>query len=256
MPNPTVMIQYQPENAPIALAKEVASMIACLDATKAITDAEQLEAASIILDAAKTTASDVDVFVDNLRSSIQLACARVRELPGYEDFEATLTVRTWGLRKRLTEGITRVRNFRASYISAEEERVRRAKIVAQQEQERLNRLEADRLAKEAAAAKADTETIEEIKEVVMATPAPVVVSESLDTAKEMKASVRYAYSAKITNFHAFIVGLANNQALYNTLVDHIDEIEGMFRKQAMNEKENFNYPGITFEKRAVDVGRR
>lgn len=254
--NPQVLIRYSPENAPLALAKGATAMLARIQTAKAITNPKQLESVSEIINEAQITSEEVEQFIGSLREKIQAACNRVREIDGYEDFEATLTIRKWSLRQLLNDGIGRMKGMRAQFLSDEKERVNRAQLAKQAEQDRINKKAADDAAKAAKAAGASRETIADIKENVMATPAPIVESKAANVAQEMGAGLRYSYTAQITSLKSFLGTCLNNQALFNTLAAAVPDIEKAFRKMASDQKEAFAYPGITFRKTPIDVSRR
>ena len=168
-------------------------------------------------------------------------------------FRSTLTIRKWSLRQLLNDGITRLRNVRANYLAEEERKLRQAQLDAQAEQDRINRKAADDAAKAAKAAGADKATVQTIKQEVLATPAPIVTSKALDAATS---TVRYGYSAKITDLPKFLKMCLENPVMLNTLKVAIPDMESAFRKMAGDQKENFIYAGITFDKKPIDVGRR
>jgi hypothetical protein len=253
--NPTVLIRYEPENALAVLAGNTTKMLARLTGAK-ITNPKTLESASELIHQAQITSDEVETFIDTLREKIQNAAARFREYEGFEDFEVTLTVRRWGLRKLLTTGISKLKNARAQFLADEQERVRREQLTKQAEQDRLNKLAADKAAAEAKKQGADKATVAEIKQAVLAVPAPIVTSKAAEVAQAAGASVRYAYYARITDLKKFLGTCLNNEVLFNTLKVAIPDIEAAFRKMASDQKESFSYAGLTFEKKPVDVGRR
>jgi hypothetical protein len=253
--NPMVVIRYSPENALAILATNTTKTLAQLNGAK-ITSIKQLEAGSEILEDARVRSEEVETFINTLREKVQAAAMRFRDFQGFEDFEVTLTIRKWSLRQLLNDGITRLRGARAKFISDEQQRVQREQLAKQAEQDRIN-AEAARKAAEAARKQgADRQTVQEIKQAVMSTPAPIVTSRAAETAQAVGASVRYAYSAKITDMRKFLTTCLANEVLFNTLASSSVVIEALYRKMAADQKEAFNYPGITFDKRPVDVGRR
>src|ERR1035441_4692010 len=107
--NPLVLIKYDPENALAILATNTMKMLAQLNGARAITNAKQLESASEIIGQAQITAEEVEVFINTLREKVQAAAMRFRDFEGFADFEVTLTIRKWGLRQLLNDGITRLK---------------------------------------------------------------------------------------------------------------------------------------------------
>lgn len=254
--NPTVLIRYEPANAPLVLADNATKMLARINSAKPITTVKQLETVSEIISDANITAGEIETFVDTLRSKVQEAASRFKELRGFEDFEVTLTIRNWSLRQLVTSGISKLKQGRAKYLSDEQERVRREQLEAQAKQDKINK---EAAAKAAASAKnqgADKQTINEIKNAVMETPAPIVTSPAVDTAKDMGASVRYTYSAEIVSLKSFLESCITNPVLLNTLTKAIPDIEKAFGGMARDQKELFQFPGIRVKKTPVDVGRR
>lgn len=253
--NPQVLIRYVPENAPLVVAQAASKLIARIESVKPIKDAATLEALSETLNEASITSEGVELFVGALREQIQKACERVRELPGYEDFEATLTIRKWSLRQRLGDGIAMLKRARANFLAAEQERVNREQLAKQAQQDKINKEAADKAAAAAKKAGASVETVKEIKQAISEMPAPLVTSRALDTAAASGASVRYQYSAQITSIKSFLGFCLNNPVMLATLGAALPEIEKAFRKMASDQREAFHYPGITFKKTAVDVSR-
>jgi hypothetical protein len=253
--NPLVLIKYDPENALAILAINTTKTLAQLNGAK-ITSVKQLEAGSEILEDARARSEEVETFINTLREKVQAAAMRFRDFQGFEDFEVTLTIRKWGLRQLLNDGIARLRGARAQFLAADAERIRRENLAKQAEQDRINKEAADKAAAAAKKQGADRQTVADIKQAVLSTPAPIVTSKAAETAQAVGASVRYAYYAKITDLRKFIGFCYNNEIMLNTLKAATEDIESTFRKMASDQKEAFQYPGITFDKRPVDVGRR
>lgn len=253
--NPTVLIKYEPENALATLASDADKTIAMLGKVK-IASPQNLESASSVLQIAELRADQIETFKATLREKVQDAAARFRTIPGFEDFEVTLTIRKWSLNALLMDGIRNLKNLRANYLAEEDRKVRQRQAEAEAEQRRKNQEEADRAVKAAKAQGADKETITQIKSDVMATPAPIVESKAQTVAQNVGASLRYSYSAKITNLKSFLGFALNNGVIYATLVQAVPDIEKAFRKMAADQKEAFKYPGIEFVKTPVDVSRR
>ena len=257
--NPLVSIKYQPEDALATLATDSSKTLALLGKVK-IGNPNDLESASSVLQIAELRADQIETFKATLREKVQQAASRFRELPGCEeffgDFQVTLTVRTWTANSLLVDAIRRVKNLRANYLAEEDRKVRQRQAEAEAEQRRKNQIAADNAAKAAKAQGADKETIAQIKNDVMATPAPIVESKAQMVAENVGASLRYNYTAKITNLKSFLGFCLQNGVMYATLGAAIPEIEKAFRKMAADQKEAFKYPGIEFVKTPVDVSRR
>ena len=254
-PNPTVLIRYQPENAPLVLAENATAMLVRINSAKPITSPQMLEKTSEIISDAQITAGEVETFIESLRSGIQKACERVRELKGYEDFEASLTIRKWSLRQLLTTGISNLKAARANYLDAEERKRQQAQREADEKQRKINEAAAKQAAAAAKSQGADKATVQEIKQEVLATPAPVVESRAQTVAQASGVSLRYTYSAEITSLKSFLGAALNNPVLFNTLVKAVPDIEKAFGAMARDQRELFNFPGMTYKKTPVDVGR-
>lgn len=250
--NPLVRIEYNPENALSLLAKNATGTLAQLNGVK-ITNAMQLEKGSSILEDARVRSEEVETFINTLREKVQNAAAKFRDYEGFEDFEVTLTIRKWDLRQLLNDGISRVRSARAKFISDEQERIRREQQQKDAEQARINKEAADKAAKEAKKLGADKQTVADIKQSVMETPAPIVQSKVLETATS---TVRYQYSAKIGDLGTFLKTCLADKTLLTTLMKAIPDMEKAFNNMARDQKELFVYPGIRYKKIPVDVGAR
>ena len=253
--SPHVLVKFTPAESPLFVAEHASKSLARIDAIKEIKNLKQLETASEVIDSAGITSDEIEEFVGKLRARIQEATERVREFKGYEDFEATLTIRKWGLRQMLNDGLGRLKNLRARYLADEQARINRENLAKQAEQDRINKKAADEAAAAAKKAGADKGTIAQIREEVMATTAPVVPSRAMETASAMGASLRYNYTAEITNLKSFLGFCLQNPVMYATLGAAIPDIEKAFRKMASDQKEAFKYPGIQFKKTPVDVAR-
>lgn len=253
--NPLVRIEYQPANALAELSSNTAAMLTRLQLAK-VTNVKSLESATEVIRSAQVTEGEIDTFIDTLRERIQQAAEKFRLIPGFEDFSITLTVRQWSLRQRLTAAIWDLKNARAKFLSDEQERVKREQAEKQAAQDRINREAAQKAAAAAKKQGADAATVRDIKESVLATPAPIVESKAVTAAQDAGVSLRYAYTAQITNLKQFLGTCLNNPVLFNTLSAAIPDIEKAFRKMANDQKEAFSYAGIMFKKTPVDVGRR
>jgi hypothetical protein len=252
--NPLVLIKYEPENALPALAGSAALALKNLREVK-ISSVKDLEPASATLDVAERRMEEIEEFKATLRERVQEAASRFRHVPGFEDFEVTLTIRKWTLNQLLADGIRAVRNMRAKFNADEEEKTRRANLQRQAEQDRINKEAADKAAAQAKKAGADTQTVKEIKQNVLATPAPIIESKAEQVSQSLGVSVSYKYSAKITSLKSFLGFALNNDIILATLEKAVPEIEKAFRKMAEDQKERFKYPGIEYVKTPVDVNR-
>jgi hypothetical protein len=217
-----------------------------------ITNVKNLESASHIIVDAQIRADEIEVFAASLREKVQHAAARFQEIPGFEDFEVTLTIRKWGLKSMLSDAIRNLKNSRANFMAEEERKLKQKQLDAQAEQDRKNREDAQKAAEAARKAGADKATVAEIKKEVLSTPAPIIESKTANVAANVGASFTYRYYAKVVDLRKFLTTCLTNETMFNTLKAAIPEIEAQFRTTAQAQKENFNYSGITFDKRPGD----
>jgi hypothetical protein len=254
--NPTVIIRYTPEDAPLALGVDVEKMIARVNSIKEVKNPKQLEVLSEVLNDAQITSQQLETFLESLRLGIQRACERVREIPRYETFEATLTIRRLDPRKFLNDGVTKLRGMRANYLMAVDAENRRKQAAIQAEQDRINKKNADDAAKAAKKAGADAGTVEDIRRDVMSTPAPIIESKAQEVADSLGAGLRYDYSADCKDLRKWLQYCLENPVLFATLATATPDIEKAFRSTARSQKEAFNYPGMTFKKTPIDVSTK
>ena len=254
--NPQVLIKYNPEQALVILGHDSQAMLQKLRSVNII-GTKSLESASEVLHDATITAERLETFRASLVESVQRAAAKFRDIPGFDDFEVTLTIKRWSLRNLLTDGIQKIRGARAKFLSDEEDKKRRAQQEADAKQDAINRENAKKAAEVAKKAGASKETVATIKADVLATPAQLVESKALDKAKEAGASVRYDYYAAITNYEAFFQYAVTNPVIIQMLADQkiIEATEKAFRPMARAQKDKFSLPGMTFRKVPVDVAR-
>ena len=132
--NPLVLIKYDPENALTTLADLTKKTLATLR-NVSITSPAQLESASTTLMMAESRADQIETFKATLREKVQDAAARFREIPGFEDFEVTLTIRRWNLNSLLSDAIRNLKNMRAQYLAEEDRKLKQKQLAAQAEQD-------------------------------------------------------------------------------------------------------------------------
>lgn len=256
--NPQVLIKYNPEQALVLLGHQSQATLGKLQGIK-ITSVKTLEAASDVLEEATERSGQLETFRTSLVDSVQKAALRFREIPGFEDFEVTLTIKRWGLRSLIANGIENIRRARASFLAAEQKKQRQAQLEAEAKQREAN----EKAAKEAAAAAkragADKVAQEAIKQDVLATPAPILASKVLDTAKAAGATVRYNYKASLQDAESFLRFCLSNEVMLKTVCSDLGiaaAIEKALTPMAKAQREHFNFPGMVFLKEPVDVNRR
>jgi hypothetical protein len=253
--NPLVRIVYDPENALAVLGASISKTVTrVLDVMK-ITNVKELSSASDVLSDAEIEAERVNVFLAGLRERVQESVERFAVFDGFEGIQVTLTVRRWPKWNQLQDGISAIKSMRARFNAAEDRRIKQAQADADANQRRINQRAADEAAKAAKKAGADPESVKQIKQEVLATPAPIVESKAQQIAQDVGAGLRYKWTARITSLKSFLGFCLNNPVMLATLGAAIPEIERAFRKMADDQKEQFKYPGIEYVKTPVDVSR-
>jgi hypothetical protein len=252
--NPLVRIVYDPENALALLGASIIKTLARVRNVK-ITNVKELEVGSAALADAEIEAERVSVFLAGLRERVQDAASRFADHEGFTNFKVTLTVRQWDEWSNLQDGISKIKSMRARFNDAEAARVRQQQADADAKQAAINKKAADEAAAAAKKAGADKETVAEIRQEVLATPAPIVESKAQQVAQDVGAGLRYKWTAKITSLKSFLGFCLNNPVMLATLSSAIPAIEKAFGKMASDQKEQFKYPGIEYVKEPVDVSR-
>jgi hypothetical protein len=255
--NLTVLIHYNPANALQLLTKDAEETLAVLNSVK-VTSASSLKASITIAEEGELMANRLETFRTSLIASVQKAAERFREIPGFEDFEISLTIRKWGLRTMLQDGIQRLRTSRSNYLAEEDRKLRLEQARKDEEQRRINAENARKAAEQAKKAGADKETVAQIKSEVLSTPAPMVESKTMQAAKEANVGVRYDWYADATDAAKFLVYATSNEVMLKTIAldtKVVKALEDAMRPMARAQKEAFSYPGMTYRKVAVDVQR-
>lgn len=251
--NPKVSIVYSPEKEILALGNRSVETLCLLRGVK-ITSPKTLEVASGVIQTGADILEEITNVRTALASRVVEAFEPYKRFPLFQDAEINITL-SIPVKMNIETAHRAAKQARAKYLSDEQERVRREQQAKQAEQDRINREAAAKAAAEAKKLGASKETVAEIKQTVMETPAPIVISRALDTAQAAGASVRYQYTAQITSLKSFLGACLNNPVLLATLAKATPDIEKAFRSMAADQKEQFAYPGITFKKTPVDVNR-
>jgi hypothetical protein len=252
--NPVVSITYNPEKQVLALGNRALEVLGKLQGTK-ITSPKTLEAATEIFLSADAVLTEIGEVRDALANRVKEAFEPYKRFPLFEGSEINITMKI-PARQRLDDAYRASKSSRAQYLAAEDERIRRENLAKQAEQDRINREAAQKAAAEAKKQGADRSTIAEIKQAVLETPAPIVTSKAAEVAQAANVTLRYNYYASVTDLKKFLGLCLQNESFFNTLKSAVPDIEAAFRTTANTQKEAFNYPGITFRKVPVDVGRR
>lgn len=254
--NPEVLIRYSPDQTLEVLGKSAKHALEEMQNAPAIKNVTTLDRVSELISSGSNMADQIEDFRKQLCERVAAAAANFRKFPGFEDFEVTVTIRKWRLRDMLVMALTNLRSNRARFQAAEQDRIRQEQIKAEAEQRRKNEEAAKKAAAQAKKAGADPETVDSIRQEVLTTPAPLVQSTTLEHTRAAGVSVRYSYTAKITNLKEFLSFCLSNPVMWNTLKEGAEaDIAAAFNKMAAAQKEAFRYPGITFDKKPIDVSR-
>jgi multidrug efflux pump subunit AcrA (membrane-fusion protein) len=137
-------------------------------------------------------------------------------------------------------------------VRAEQERKQRE---AEEEQRKLNEAEARRTAKVLKDMGASKDQIQEVREEIRATPAPVIQPKA-EVAQGM--SVRTLYSVEVTDLKAFVAHLAQDPyllILFGYSATFKKAIEGELRGEASKRKDQYDIPGTKLIKTASGAWR-
>lgn len=143
----------------------------------------------------------------------------------------------------------------AQFIASVDAEKKRKQAEADEEQRRLNEAEARRTAKVLKDMGASKDQIQEVREEIRATPAPIIQPKA-EVAQGM--SVRTLYSAEIVDMKAFIAHLAHDSYLL-TLFGYSaalkKALESELRGEAQKRKDAFSIPGVKLIKTASGAWR-
>ena len=133
------------------------------------------------------------------------------------------------------------------YIDKVNREARQKQLDIQAEQDRKNKEDADKLAKAAKKTGADAETVEEIRETVLARPAPVVQPKA--TAPE-DVSMRVTWDVDRESFdlYALCKAIAAMPKEGNHLLELVEPNWVNLRRRAISGRENAVIPGFTVKK--------
>lgn len=143
----------------------------------------------------------------------------------------------------------------AKFIADAEVEKQRRQREADEEQRRMNEAEARRTAKALKEMGATKAAIQEVKEEIRATPAPVI-QPMAEVAQGM--SVRTLYSAEITDLKVFIGHLASDPyllTLFGYSAAFKKAVESELRGEAQKRKDAYHIPGTKLVKTASGAWR-
>lgn len=252
--NPKVSIVYSPEKELLALGNRALEVLVRLRGVK-VNSPRSLEVASEVIQDGQDALDQISAIRGALAQRVADAFEPYKKFPIFHDASINITL-TIPVRQQIETAHRTAKSARATYLAAEDARIKREQMEKQAEQDRINREAAAKAAAEAKKLGADKQTVAAIKEEVLATPAPVVTSKAAEVAQSAGASVRYQYTAKITSLKSFLGFCLNNPVMLATLTAAIPDIEKAFRKMASDQKESFKFPGVEYVKTPVDVNRR
>lgn len=254
--NPTVLIRYEPAKYLSVIGVDAREVTKALVDIK-IVNQKTLEPSIEATEAAKATLERIEVFRITLVEKVREAAAPFAEIdPFFEGLTLGVTLQKWPKKTELEKEQERVRALRANYLSEQEQKRIQEQNRLDAEQREKNQKIADNAAKAARSSGADTSTVKEIKREILQTPAPLVASKAVDTAKDAGVGLQYDYSAEIFDLSKFLTLCLNNPMMMNTLAKAKEDMEKVFRSMATDQKERFVYSGIRFKKTPRDVQRR
>jgi hypothetical protein len=248
-----VSIVYSPEKQVVALGENALAILGKLR-TVVVTTPKQLESASETINFAGDVLDEMAEVRDALATRVKDAFEPYKRFAFFAGAEINITLKI-PMKQQLETAYQAGKTRRAQYLDMERLRLQREQLAKQAEQDRINKKAADDAAAAAKKAGADKATVAEIKQAVLATPAPIVESKAANVAEAQNVSLRYNYTAQITDLSRFLAYAIANKVMLNTLAVATPELEKAFRKMATDQKEQFQYPGITFKKTPVDVSR-
>src|SRR5882672_464246 len=195
--NPTVLIRYEPAKYLAVIGVDAREVTEALVEIKAVNQ-KTLEASIEATEASKTLLERIELFRTTLVERVRAAAAPFAEAdPFFEGLTLGVTLQKWPKKTELEKEQERVRTARANYLADQE-----TKRIAEQnrvdaEQREKNQKIADSTAKTAKQSGADAATVKEIKREILQTPAPLVSSRGIDTAKDAGVGLQYDWSADI-----------------------------------------------------------
>jgi hypothetical protein len=143
----------------------------------------------------------------------------------------------------------------SKFIAEAQAEAQRKQREAEEEQRKLNEAEARRTAKVLKDMGASKDQIQEVREEIRATPAPVIQPKA-EVAQGM--SVRTLYSVEVTDLKAFVAHLAQDPyllILFGYSATFKKAIEGELRGEASKRKDQYDIPGTKLIKTASGAWR-
>lgn len=209
-----------------------------------------LDSLTVSIDEAVAFNDGLEEFLTRGRAETESAWKRI--LPDEE-----LEVRTsiiWPKRQKLALSIKAAKDERARFNAEVQRKLEEDQRQKEAEQERINKKAAEDAAKAARAQGADRATVKEIKQAVLATPAPQV-QKKIETPQNV--SVRYVYSARVVNLKSLLGAALNDVTLFGILnTERVRAaMESELRSLATRQKDAFKIPGCELDKKATDVQR-
>lgn len=133
------------------------------------------------------------------------------------------------------------------YIDKVNREARQKQLDAQAEQDKKNREEADRIAKAAKKQGADAETVAEIKETILAKPAPIVQPKAT-APEEVTTRVTWDVDREAFDLYALCKAIAAMPKEGNHLLELVEPNWVNLRRRAISGRENTMIPGFTVKK--------
>lgn len=247
---PQVSIQYKPTSPFPSLLEETGDFSEALESAvkKGIGGQTALTSIGERIKNAIACRTRLEENIDVLRDATAAAWARY--LP-----EATITVSVrMKDRQRLDTAIEAAKRARANFLDAEARRVQEEQRKKDLEQQERNRKEAEKAAALAKKSGADKETIRDIKEDILSTPAAPVAPRV-----EATSTLRYLYGAELESMKELFTAAIVTPHILATLMGSKavrEAIESAFRPMAISQKEAFSAPGMKLRRTPCDVQGR
>lgn len=208
----------------------------------AVTDQASLNRANALIISCNEWLKAVDRIMDPVREATHKAWKM--SIAAQEEFKSPVE-----------RPLKALKTAAAKFIADSKAEAERKQREAEDEQRRLNEAEARRTAKALKEMGATKESIQEVKQEIRATPAPVI-QPKVEVAQGM--SVRTLYSVEIVDMKAFIAHLAHDQYLL-TLFGYSaalkKALESELRGEGAKRKDTYSIPGTRLVKTASGAWR-
>lgn len=207
-----------------------------------VTDQNSLNRANALIQSCNEWLKAVDRIMDPVREATHKAWKM--SIAAQEEFKAPVE-----------KPLKALKAAAAKFIADAQAEAQRKQREAEEEQRRLNEAEARRTAKVLKDMGASKDQIQEVRQEIRATPAPVIQPKA-EVAQGM--SVRTLYSAEITDMKVFLSHLANDPyliTLFSYSAAFKKAMESELRGEAQKRKDSYHIPGTKLVKTASGAWR-